>query len=49
MPDTQSCVPGYAEYKPERKVIATLQKAEDYILHLKEQHHQHLLEATNRQ
>lgn len=31
------------------KVIATLQKAEDYILHLKEQHHQHLLEATNRQ
>ena len=33
----------------EAKVIATLQKAEDYILHLKEQHHQHLLEATNRQ
>lgn len=33
----------------EAKVIAALQKAESYIVHLKEQHHQHLLEATNRQ
>lgn len=38
-----------ANVELEAKVIATLQKAEDYILHLKEQHHQHLLEATNRQ
>ena len=38
-----------ANVELEAKVIATLQKAEDYILHLKEQHHQHLLEATNSQ
>lgn len=35
-----------ANVELEAKVIATLQKAEDYM---KEQHHQHLLEATNRQ
>ena len=33
----------------EAKVIATLQKAEDYIARLKEQHRQHLLNATNGQ
>mgnify|MGYP000060792297 FL=1 len=33
----------------EAKVIATLQKAESYIVHLKEQHRQHLLETTNSQ
>ena len=33
----------------EAKVIATLQKTEDYIARLKEQHRQHLLEATNSQ
>ena len=31
------------------KVIAALQKAESYIVHLKEQHRQHLLETTNSQ
>lgn len=38
-----------ANVELEAKVIATLQKAEDYILHLKEQHRQHLLETTNSQ
>ena len=33
----------------EAKVIATLQKAENYIACLKEQHRQHLLDATNSQ
>jgi len=33
----------------EAKVIATLQKAESYIVHLKEQYRQHLLETTNSQ
>ena len=33
----------------EAKVIAALQKAESYIVHLKEQHRQHLLETTDRQ
>ena len=33
----------------EAKVIAALQKAENYIAHLKEQHQQHLLEAANSQ
>ena len=33
----------------EAKVIASLQKAENYIAHLKEQHQQHLLEAANSQ
>lgn len=33
----------------EAKVIAALQKAESYIVHLKEQHRQHLLETTNSQ
>ena len=33
----------------EAKVIAALQKAEDYILHLKEQHRHHLLETANSQ
>ena len=31
------------------KVIAALQKAESYIVHLKEQHRQHLLETANSQ
>ena len=31
------------------KVIATLQKAEDYIARLKEQHQQHLLETASKQ
>ena len=31
------------------KVVAALQKAESYIVHLKEQHRQHLLETTNSQ
>ena len=33
----------------EAKVIAALQKAESYIVHLKEQHRQHLLETANSQ
>jgi len=33
----------------ESKVIATLQKAEDYIARLKEQHQQHLLETASKQ
>ena len=33
----------------EAKVIAALQKAESYIVHLKEQHRQHLLETTSSQ
>ena len=33
----------------EAKVIAALQKAENYIVHLKEQHQQHLLDATSSQ
>ena len=33
----------------EAKVIAALQKAESYIVHLKEQHRQHLLKTTNSQ
>lgn len=33
----------------EAKVIATLQKVENYIAHLKEQHRQHLLETSNSQ
>ena len=33
----------------EAKVIAALQKAESYIVHLKEQYRQHLLETTNSQ
>ena len=33
----------------EAKVIAALQKAESYIVHLKEQHRHHLLETTNSQ
>lgn len=33
----------------EAKVIAALQKAESYIVHLKEQHRQHLLGTTNSQ
>ena len=42
--------PGFlANVELEAKVVATLQKAEDYITHLKEQHRQHLLETANSQ
>ena len=38
-----------ANVELEAKVVATLQKAEDYITRLKEQHRQHLLETANSQ
>ena len=38
-----------ANVEIEAKVIAALQKAESYIVHLKEQHRQHLLETTSSQ
>ena len=37
-----------ANVELEAKVIATLQKAGDYIAHLKEQHQQHLLETASK-